>query len=136
MYTNNREAYRQTFYDVWQKHLAGVPLEALEQQLLAVMLEHPEYQRFFTQNPNVSQEFALEENPFMHLSLHLGIREQVKLDRPPGMQQAWQRLAQQEMSAHEIEHAMMTCLAETIWTMQQTGEMPDEAAYVQRLLAL
>ena len=136
MYTNNREAYRQTFYDVWQKHLAKLPLTTLEQQLLAVMLEHPEYQRFFERPLNSEQAFTLEENPFMHLSLHLGIREQVQLDKPPGMRKAWQRLVEQELGAHAIEHAMMTCLAETIWAMQQTGEMPDEAAYLEKLLQL
>lgn len=136
MYTNNRDAYRKTFYEVWQKQLAKHPLTALEQQLLTVMLEHPEYQRFFERPVNNEQEFVLEENPFMHLSLHLGIREQVQLDRPPGMRKAWQRLVEQELSPHEIEHAMMTCLAETIWTMQQTGELPDEEAYLERLLQL
>ena len=136
MYTNDREAYRKAYCEVWQKHLAGTALSMLEKQLLAVMLEHPEYQRFFEKPAPLNQEFVFEENPFMHMSLHLGIREQIELDRPPGMRQAWQRLIAEKRPAHEIEHAMMTCLAKTIWEMQQTGEMPDEAEYVKQLLAL
>lgn len=135
MYTNNRDAYRQTYYDAWQKHQKNLPLSPIEMQLVAVMLQHSEYHPLL-ENANVAQQFELAENPFFHMSLHLAIQDQIKTNRPFGVTQIYQQLLNQFSNAHHAEHGMMDCLAQMIWQTQQSGKMPDEKVYLEQLQLL
>lgn len=135
MYSNDREAYRQMFFTTWQKYLNKSPLAATESQLLDIILVHPQYHDLLDAQFQ-TQEFVLEENPFLHMSLHLAIREQISTDRPKGVREVYQRLLQTDLEIHEVEHEMMGCLAEIIWNTQQTGTPANEAEYLQKLLSL
>ena len=134
MYTNNRDAYRQTFFAAWQKYQKQLPLEPVEKQLIEIMLLHPEYHPLLN-HPEAfeKQEFELEENPFFHMSLHLAIREQIRTDRPAGITAVYDALSAR---SEDAEHLMMTCLAQMIWAAQQSGEMPSEEEYLSRLRGL
>lgn len=134
MYTNNRDAYRQAFFNAWQKHLKKLPLEPVEAQLIEMILMHPEYQPFL-EIPQAyqAQEFTLEENPFVHMSLHLAVHEQIHIDRPMGVKEIYQSLVTKCNNDHDALHIMMQCLANIIWEAQQTGVIPDEAEYLLRL---
>lgn len=135
MYTNNRDAYRQLFFTTWQKYLKKSPLIGTERQLIDIILAHPQFQRLLdTQYQD--QEFALEENPFLHMSLHLAIREQIATDRPSGVVKIYEALLQTGAAMHEVEHKMMQCLAEMMWQAQQTGMAGDEGEYLKKLAAL
>lgn len=134
MYTNNRDAYRQAFFNAWQKHLRKLPLEPVEAQLIKMILMHPEYQPFL-EKPQAyqTQEFILEENPFVHMSLHLAVHEQIHTDRPNGVMKMYKDLVYKFGNEHDAQHCMMECLAKIIWEAQQTGVMPDETEYLLRL---
>jgi hypothetical protein len=133
MYTDDMNAYRRAFYTAWQKYLAKQPLERLEAELVEVIALHPEYQRFLTAADIEKQEFALEENPFFHLSLHLAIAEQLRSDRPAGIQAIYQNLLTHQPDQHAVLHQMMQCLAQALWQAQQTGTAPDEQTYLNAL---
>lgn len=137
MYTNNRDAYRQAFFIAWQKHQKKLPLDAVEAQLIEIMLLHTEYHALL-EKPEVyqQQEFTLEENPFFHMSLHVAIREQIRNDRPSGIRFIHQQLSATIGDQHEAEHRMLGVLANTLWEAQQSGAMPDEAVYLGNLKAL
>jgi hypothetical protein len=77
-----------------------------------------------------------QTNPFLHLSLHLAILEQVTSDRPPGILAAFEQAARATGDAHAAEHRVMDCLAETLWEAQRSGLPPDEQAYLQRVRRL
>lgn len=134
MYTSNREAYRQTFFKVWDKHRKQLPLDPIEIQLIEIMLMHPEY-HVFLNKPTMSQaqEFSLEENPFFHMSLHLAIRDQIQMDRPTGVKCIYDRLIKKVEDEHEAAHLMMVSLAKILWAAQQSGESPTDEAYLQLL---
>lgn len=134
MYTSNREAYRQTFFKVWDKHRKQLPLDPIEIQLLEIILMHPEY-HVFLNKPTMyqAQEFSLEENPFFHMSLHLAIRDQIQMDRPTGVKCIYDRLIKKVEDEHEATHLMMTSLAKILWSAQQSGESPTDEAYLQLL---
>lgn len=135
MYTNNRDAYRQVFFTAWQKHQRKLPLETVEAQLLEVMLLHPEYHALLDKPAMYqAQEFSLEENPFFHMSLHVAVREQLRLDRPAGVRTAYQKLLLKFEHAHEVEHHMMGCLARAMHKAQESGQMPDEQEYLKSLV--
>lgn len=132
MYSDNRNAYRQFFFTLWQKYQAKIPLEANEAQLIEIILQHPEYHRFLDKQYE-NQEFAVEENPFFHMSLHLAIREQIATDRPRGIKQIYQDLMIQQNNLLEIEHKMMECLAHFIYLGQESGRMASDEEYLDSL---
>jgi hypothetical protein len=137
MYSNNREAYRQAFYDAWQKHLQRLPLTPIEAQLVAIINHHPEYHSLFTSHDQQHlKEFSVQENPFLHMSLHLSIQDQYIQNRPMGIKEEYQRLLACYQDAHHVEHMIMDCLANLLWHAQQTGVAPDEESYLAKLRQL
>ena len=136
----NRDQMRRMYLDAWRKFNARAPLEPLEAQLAAVIAEHPEYVSWLEAGEQaLSAEFTPEggrENPFLHMGLHLAIREQVATNRPAGIAQIHQKLAERLGGIHAAEHAMLEPLAETLWDAQRQGRMPDEQSYLERLRKL
>jgi hypothetical protein len=136
----SRADLRRMYIDAWRKHQAGQPLQALEQQLANVIAEHPEYHALLDVNETAVQAEYLPEsgasNPFLHMGMHLALREQVATDRPRGITAAHARLAQRLNSAHEAEHRMLEALGETLWEAQRNGLPPDETAYLERIARL
>jgi hypothetical protein len=136
----SREQMRRRYLDAWRKFSAQERLEPLETQLAALIAEHPEYISWLESGDSaLLAEFIPEggrENPFLHMGLHLAIREQVATDRPAGIARVHQDLARRSESAHAAEHRMIEPLAETLWEAQRSGQAPDERAYLERLRRL
>ena len=113
-------------------------MSALEQQIAGVIADHPEYHAQMTGN-GIEQDFTPDggqSNPFLHMGLHLAIRDQVKTNRPAGIRDTYQSLAVKLGDAHAAEHQMLECLAESLWQAQRDGVMPDELAYLQKINTL
>ncbi len=137
IFGQDRNELRRMYADAWQKRVDGQVLSPLEAQIAQVVEEHPEYQDAVT--GDLDKDFAVEggqTNPFLHMGLHLGIREQVATNRPAGIAAIFQALAARVGDAHEAEHRMIDCLAETLWESQRQNQPPDEAAYLERLRKL
>jgi hypothetical protein len=136
----NRDQLRRMYLEAWRKFSARLPLEPLEAQLAAVIAEHPEYVPWLEGgDAALGADFTPEggqENPFLHMGLHLAIREQVATNRPAGIAEVHRKLSERPGGAHEAEHAMLEPLAETLWDAQRQGRMPDEQAYLERLRRL
>jgi len=136
MFGNNRDSMRRYYLQCWQKFQQKHPMDALEQQVANVIAEHPEYHAGLAQAGLALQRDYLPENgdtnPFLHMGLHLGIREQVSTRRPAGIAELYQRLVI-KYGAHTAEHRMMDCLAESIWLAQRNQTAPDETAYLECL---
>jgi hypothetical protein len=129
-----REQLRQTYADAWAKHLARTPLTALEALVADVIGSHPEYQALFS-DPHKALAFDADasgsvENPFLHMGLHLAVREQVSIDRPPGVRDLQRQLQARHGDLHGAEHALMEALGETLWQAQRAGRPPDETQYL------
>ena len=137
----DRDQLRRMYLDAWRKFSAQQPLEPLESQLAALIAEHPEYIPWLESGDDAAlrAEFTPEggqQNPFLHMGLHMAIREQVATNRPAGITQIHEKLSKRLGSAHEAEHVMLEPLAETIWEAQRAGKMPDEQGYLERLRKL
>lgn len=135
MFYRNVHDTRQMFYQTWHKHLLNQPLNALEQQLVQVIMEHPEYHPILTANP---LEFTINEgetNPFLHMGLHLALREQLATNRPAIIQSIYQQLLKQYNDVAQVEHRMMEPLVQWLWIAQQTA-LPDESHYIHALKEL
>jgi len=136
----SREQMRRMYLQAWRKFSAKQPLEPLEAQIAAVIAEHPEYLAWIEAGDSaLGAEFSPEsgrQNPFLHMGLHLAIREQVATDRPQGIQQIHRDIAARLGDVHAAEHAMLELLAEALWEAQRNGRAPDERAYLERLRTL
>ena len=136
----SREQMRRMYLESWRKFSAKQPLEPLEAQLAAVIAEHPEYLEWIEAGEAaLAAEFTPEsgrQNPFLHMGLHLAIREQVATNRPQGIADVHRALTARMGDAHAAEHVMLERLAETMWEAQRSGRAPDEAVYLERLRAI
>jgi hypothetical protein len=136
----SRDQLRQMYRDVWRKFQASQPLEPLEGQIAAVISEHPEYVEWLESGDDALRiDFTPEtgrENPFLHMGMHLAIREQISTNRPAGITAIHQKLSQRLGGAHEAEHVMLEALGETLWEAQRNNLPPDETIYLLRLQQL
>lgn len=96
---------------------------------------HPEYHAELADvDAALAAVYDVDEgrsNPFLHLSMHLSISEQVAIDQPHGIKQAFELLAAKRGSAHEAHHEVMECLGEMMWRSQRSGLPPDGQAYLE-----
>lgn len=140
LFTQDRNRTREMFKSAWQKRLAEAELEPLERQIVSLLEDHPEYHSLLTKSDAVlDQDFTPEggrENPFLHLGLHLALREQVGTDRPAGIASITRSLLLKHGDGHSVEHLMIECLGEFLWDAQRQGRAPDEQAYLERLRRL
>ena len=95
---------------------------------------HPEYHADLV-DPAAAQAAVYDveagrTNPFLHLSMHVSIDEQIGIDQPRGIKQAVELLAARRGSVHEAQHEVMECLGEMIWASQRSGLPPDGQAYL------
>lgn len=130
---------RKWFYSSWRKYRQRQALIPLEQQLVDVILSHPEYHFLFDQDEipeEASSALNKDDNPFLHLGLHLALREQIATDRPLGVRHHFQRLLTMIPEPLHVEHLMMHCLAECLWQAQHQQSEPDSASYLQALSRL
>jgi Domain of unknown function (DUF1841) len=130
----SRDQLRQTYADAWRKHLAHSPLTPLEAMIADVIGAHPEYQAMVS-DQDAAGALAPDssggtQNPFLHMGLHLAVREQVAIDRPPGVRDLQHQLQARHGDGHRGEHALMEALGETLWQAQRDGRPPDEERYL------
>lgn len=136
LFGNSREALRRGWLDAFKKAQSGALLTALESQLVDLIREHPEYHDWLERGDDALQaDFAPEggrTNPFLHLSMHLALREQVSTNRPQGITRIHATLASRR-DHHAAEHQMMEALGKALWEAQRAGRTPDERAYLEDL---
>jgi len=134
--TQSRDQLRAAYTDAWRKRRDGLPMEALEMQIADVIELHPEYQRALENADSVlDRDYSPEggqSNPFLHMGLHLAVRDQLATDRPPGIRSAFNGIVGRTSDRHAAEHELIECLAETLWESQRSGLPPDEQAYLTR----
>ena len=191
MFNPTREQVREMFFETWRKYRAGTPIAGIETIALDVILAHPEYhaaledpqrtrERDYVDESNpflhMSLHLALEEqlsidqppgiaarfeslglkfgdrhaalddpertrerdyvdesNPFLHMSLHLALEEQLSIDQPPGIVARFDSLVLKHKNRHDAMHDALECLAETVWRAQRDSAPPDAAAYLECL---
>ena len=136
----SRDQLRRVYIEAWRKRREGLPIEPLEAQVADVIALHSEYHAALERGDDaLDRDYTPESgqsNPFLHMGLHLAVRDQIATDRPAGIRKAFQSVAARLGSEHEAEHRIIECLAEAMWEAQRSGRPPDEAAYLQRVLRL
>ena len=135
MFAPNKEEVRRFFCDTWRKARSGDLLTPMGAIARDWMLQHPEYASELSDlDAALSADYDAaygKANPFLHLSMHLSISEQISIDQPPGLRDAYLRLAERLGSKHEAHHEIMECLGEMLWTSQRNNLPPDGVTYVE-----
>jgi len=138
IFGSDRDELRQMYIDAWRKSCAGELMSPLESQIAQVIQEHPEYQPAMTAD-TLEESYAPEggkTNPFLHMGLHLAVREQVATNRPQGIAEVFEQLLTKAGDRLAAEHQVLDCLAEALWTAQNNNAAPDEQAYLESLRRL
>jgi len=137
MFVQNRNEARDYFFQVWNKHKNKLPLEPIEVVISDVITEHPEYHHYLDDKESFAEnDFKPEQNqtnPFLHMGMHIALKEQVSADRPNGITQVFNQLIAKSVSTHDAEHKMMECLGQSLWEAQRNNTMPDENNYLECL---
>jgi hypothetical protein len=135
MFQPSQADVRRFFCSAHAKQRTGLPLDAMETIAAKWITQHPEYDGDLADEAAAQAAvYTVEEgrtNPFLHLSMHLSIHEQVAIDQPTGIRQAVELLAARRNSLHTAHHEVMECLGEMIWTSQRSGLPPDGQAYIE-----
>ena len=135
MFNPSRADARRFFFETWGKYRSQAPLEGLERTAIEIILLHPEHHALLDEpERNLDRDFGPETgavNPFLHLSLHLAIAEQLSIDQPRGIAAAYRELARHAASEHDALHRVLECLGEVVWRAQRDRAAPDEAAYLE-----
>lgn len=131
LYGNDRGSLRQVFFTTWDKYKQSQPLQGIEPLLIDIILLHPEYHPILDDpDAHLDRDYPPEhgtENPFLHLSLHMTIEEQLSMDNPTGIVQHFNTL-QQSHDRHDALHILLECLAEAVWKAQrhETADLEKE----------
>jgi len=137
MFNPSQQDVRRFFCETFRKHRSHEILTPLEAIAADWINEHPEYHEALAElDAALEANYSVDRgqtNPFLHLSMHLSIAEQISVDQPKGVKTAFQLLARKYNSEHEAHHQIMECLGEMIWNSQRTGLPPDGEAYVEAL---
>ena len=135
MFAPSQTDVRRFFCEAYRKHREGLPLTPIATLAADWIAAHPEYHAQLADlDAALAAVYDVEDgrtNPFLHLSMHLTITEQVSIDQPRGIKQAYELLAARLGSAHDAQHEVMECLGEMIWTSQRSGAPPDGEQYLE-----
>ena len=138
MFNPTRDQARDFLFEAWRKFRAASQLTAMESLAVEIISQHPEYHAMLNDRDRYLEtwrdrdyppEFG-ETNPFLHINMHLSIREQVSIDQPQGVKEFHSALSSKCGSTLLAEHEMMDCLAEMIWHAQRHRTAPDAQIYL------
>ena len=133
MFKPSREQARQLFFDTWRKYRQREILSGIETIVLEIILLHPEYQSILDNadrylDKDYSPEMG-DTNPFLHMIMHVAIKEQLSINQPVGICERFARLQNNTGSEHVAAHQVMECLAEMMWQAQRNQTAPDATIY-------
>ncbi|HSD37725.1 MAG TPA: DUF1841 family protein [Rhodocyclaceae bacterium] len=136
MFNPSRDQARAFFIESWRKQRANEPMQPMEQLVADIVQSHPEYQALLESPDAATKDFTPEDgaiNPFLHMSLHLAIEEQLAIDQPPGIKAAFEACLARRGNTHEARHDVLESLGETIFESQRSGQPLDALAYLERV---
>lgn len=137
MFNPSREQVRRFFFDAWRSYRSGMPLVGMDVHAANIALMHPEYHAILDAPERyLEHEWTPEDgqtNPFLHMSMHLAIEEQLSIDQPAGVLAAIEKLSVQTGDRHHAQHVAMECLGEMVWRAQRDGTPPDALQYLDCL---
>lgn len=138
MFIQSIEQARRFFYETWQKCQKNFnQLSDLEKICCFWVYKHPNIVSLLK---DAKTEHALHEgdylsHPFIHLSLHMALTEQIGLNTPIGIREVYLKLLQIH-DEHNAHHLMMQALWQAFNEAQTKGIALHHTQYLQDLKSL
>jgi len=133
MFNPTQADVRNFFFDVFSKAQKNLPLSDLEKIAYSVILEHPEYHEVLKNKEKYIDYQYLPEmgetNPFLHLSMHLTIHEQLSVNQPIGINELYKQMCLKFGDEHKASHEIIDCLGEMVHQAQRNNTAPDVNVY-------
>lgn len=138
MIVEDRDGSRRIFLETWDKYRKGESLDNMETLILQIILLHPEYHQLLSAGDQVlAQDFGVaDDNPFLHMGLHIAVSEQLQSDRPFGVRVIYQSLTEKYPDEHQLQHLLMECLEKLLWQAREEGRAIEESEYLECLRSL
>ena len=134
MFSPTRDESRRFMIGAWRKFREGAPLTDMERRIAEIIAMHPEHHGVVEDGDrSVERDWTPDGgamNPFLHLSMHLAVAEQIGIDQPPGIRAQFERIRDARGDEHAALHAVLECLGEVMWSAQRHGTPPDAALYL------
>lgn len=135
LFNPSKDEVRDFFIQTWTKKQNNQILTPLETMAADCIMEHPEYHELLLNDSSRDQDYSVGQgktNPFLHLSMHLAIQEQLSIDSPPGIRRAYEKLSA-KVGPHDAIHEIMECLGQIVWEAQRNRQPPDHEKYLELL---
>lgn len=137
LFNPSRDEVREFFFGAWAKFRQNLSLTDLEKLGVHVMQMHPEYHKILDAPQSFKHQAYFPEmgetNPFLHMSLHLSILEQISINQPIGIAHIYQKLLFKHQNEHDALHDILECLGETIWLAQRNQTSLNSEHYLALL---
>ena len=137
LFNPTRDEVREFFFNTWLKYKQLQVLTDLEKIGLSVMLLHPEYHAILDAPAQFKHQEYFPDfgvtNPFLHMSLHVSVLEQISINQPIGIAEIYKTLIVKHQNEHDAIHDIIDCLGETIWQSQRNNTPLDSAYYLSLL---
>ena len=136
MFNPSRDEVRNFFITAWRKRRESEVLTAMETIAADIVGLHPEYHALIEDPDSIGREFTPEDgqiNPFLHMSLHLAVEEQLSIDQPPGIRAAFEAACTRRGNRHDAMHDALECLGEMLFDAQRNGTPPNATNYLEAL---
>lgn len=133
MLGNNRNELRQVYLNCWQLKKNNLPMDPMQEVVANIVEQHPEYHQLLEHEEIIDKDFSAEtgdSNPFLHMSMHIALHEQISTNRPHGINDCYQKSCILYGGPHDAEHHMMECLGKALWQAQREQNAPDEQKYL------
>jgi len=135
MFNPSQAEARSFFFDVFSKAQQNVVLSDLEKTAYSVILEHPEYHKVLKNKEKYINYQYLPEmgetNPFLHLSMHLTILEQLSINQPAGISDLYKQMCLKLGDEHKASHEIIDCLGKMIYQALRKRINPDVSIYFE-----
>jgi hypothetical protein len=137
LFNPSRDEVRDLFFNSWAKFKGQQALTDLEKLTISIIQMHPEYHPILDKPEQYKQQAYFPEqgetNPFLHMSLHLSVLEQISINQPTGIASIYTSLKNKYQEEHSAQHDILDCLGETIWLAQQKKTGLDAVHYLELL---
>jgi hypothetical protein len=121
--------------NVWQKVNNNDDLTEEEELLAEQMQAHPEYEEIWSDQSLADHLFdpTREENPFLHVSLHVMLERQIVSGEPPCVGRTVERLETLGENPHEVRHALLRVLVQETWEVMTRRRPFDVKRYCEKV---
>ncbi|MCX7946446.1 MAG: DUF1841 family protein [Hydrogenophilus sp.] len=139
LFQPSRDEVRRFLAESFRRWRDALPLDPIQARAAEVIALHPEYFPLLTDEAALFRDYTPADggvNPFLHLTLHFAVAEQLAIDHPPGICALYAERCVRRGDPHEALHDLVEALGITLYEAQRSGLPPDNDAYLEQIRKL